>query len=127
MSLILNLLWLILGGWLVFLFYLSAGIALCLTIVGLPLGFQNLKLALFALFPFGTTSVSRDTSTPSGILYIFLNIVWLLFGGLWAVLLHGALGLLLCLTIIGIPFGLQHLKLMRLAVTPFGRNLADIR
>lgn len=127
MSLFLNLLWLLFGGWLVFLCYLTGGLALCATIIGLPWGFQNLKLALFALFPFGSNSVSRETSTPSGILYIFLNIIWLLFGGLWAVLFHAVFGLILCLTIIGIPFGLQHLKLMRLAVTPFGRNLADIR
>lgn len=125
MSLLLNVIWLLCGGLLVFFGWLCGGIALCLTIVGLPFGFQCLKIAVLALLPFGSSSVSRDVSPPTGVLYIFLNIIWLLFGGLWAVLGHALFGVLLCFTIIGIPFGLQHLKLMRLAATPFGRDIVD--
>jgi uncharacterized membrane protein YccF (DUF307 family) len=94
------------------------------TIVGIPFGVQTLKLAGLAIWPFG-----RDTrvhSRASGCLYIIMNVIWLLFGGICIAVTHVVFGVLLCITIIGIPFGLQHFKLTALALTPFGRDIVNI-
>ena len=123
MTIIGNLLWLILGGIFVFFGYLIGGIALCFTIIGIPWGIQCFKLAIFALFPFGSDTRSRDNN-PSNT-NLLLNIIWLIFGGAWVVMNHLIWGLLLSVTIIGLPFGIQHLKMVRLALTPFGREVYD--
>ncbi len=125
MSLILNILWIVLGGFLVFISYVSGGIALCLTIVGIPWGIQCFKLAILGLFPFGSNSVAMDKPIGIGSLNLVLNIIWLVFGGIWLFFTHMIWGVVLCISIIGIPFGLQHFKMMRLAFTPFGRRLVD--
>lgn len=124
MSLIGNLIWLIFGGIFVFFGYLIGGVVLCCTIIGIPWGLQCLKLAIFALFPFGSDTRIIDAEDTT--LSLILNIIWLIFGGIWVVLNHLFWGLILCVTIIGLPFGLQHLKMMRLAFTPFGREIYDI-
>jgi len=127
MSIIMNLLWLILGGLFVFFGYFVAGIALCLTIIGIPWGIQCFKISILALFPFGAEVTTRfPVSTPTSGINILLNIVWLVFGGIWIVLNHLVWGVFLCLSIIGIPFGIQHFKLMKLSFTPFGRDIVDI-
>lgn len=118
MNLIGNILWIIFGGFLIALEYLVAGLLMCITIIGIPFGIQSFKLAVASLFPFGK-EVKNTSSTNSGISTL-LNVVWILLGGIWITLTHLALGLALCLTIIGIPFGLQHFKLMKLSFTPFG-------
>lgn len=126
MSLLLNILWIILGGFFVFCGYVVGGFALCLTIIGIPWGVQCFKIAILALLPFGSEVSSRyPESYPTSGLNIILNIVWLIFGGLWIVLNHLVWGVLLCITIIGIPFGLQHFKLMKLGFLPFGRHIKD--
>jgi uncharacterized membrane protein YccF (DUF307 family) len=125
MSLILNILWIIFGGFFVFLGYVSGGIALCLTIIGIPWGIQCFKLAILGLFPFGSQTVAVDNNMGGDSLNLVLNIVWLIFGGIFVFFSHMFWGVLLCLSIIGIPFGLQHFKMMRLAFTPFGRRLVD--
>lgn len=119
-----NIIWLLFGGFVIAVEYLIGSIALIVTIVGIPFGIQTLKLAGLAIWPFG-----RDTrvhSRASGCLYIIMNVVWLLFGGIWIALTHVFFGLLLCITIIGIPFGMQHFKLTALALTPFGRDIVRI-
>ncbi|MBK1440608.1 YccF domain-containing protein [Parapedobacter sp. ISTM3] len=116
-----NLIWIIFGGFFIFLEYLVGGLVLCLTIVGIPFGIQLFKLAVAALVPFGTVVTNRPSST--GCLYTLMNILWIVFGGIWVALTHLVFGLLLCITIIGIPFGRQHFKLMGLAFTPFGKAL----
>jgi len=127
MSIIMNILWIILGGFLVFLGYVVAGIALCLTIIGIPWGIQCFKISILALFPFGSDVTTRfPESTPTSGINILLNIIWLIFGGIWIVLNHLVWGVLLCVSIIGIPFGIQHFKLMKLGFTPFGRDIVDI-
>ncbi len=123
MSLILNILWIILGGFLVFLGYVTAGIALCLSIIGIPWGIQCFKLAIFSLFPFGSETEPVPAHQRSDSLNLVLNIIWLIFGGLFILFNHLVWGIALTLSIIGIPFALQHFKLMRLAFTPFGRRL----
>lgn len=120
MNLIGNIIWIIFGGFFVFLEYLIGGLILCLTIIGIPFGIQCFKLALVALAPFGMEFQSSERQT--GCLSTLLNIIWILCGGIWIALTHLFFGILLCITIIGIPFGMQHFKLMGLAFTPFGQE-----
>lgn len=122
MSLLGNILWIFLGGGLfLFIGYLTGGFALCLTIVGIPFGIEKFKLAVLALAPFGREV--RSTERSAGCLYIFLNVIWLLFGGIWIALIHVVFALICAITIIGIPFALQHMKLVSLALSPFGKDL----
>ncbi len=124
MSLLGNLIWLIFGGFFVFVGYIAGGIALCVTIIGIPWGFQCFKLAIFALFPFG--SETRSDGCEGSSLNLVMNIIWLIFGGIFVALNHLVWGLFLSVTIIGLPFGIQHFKMMRLAFTPFGREIYDV-
>lgn len=122
-----NILWIILGGFCVFLGYFTAGIALCCTIIGIPWGIQCFKLSILGLLPFGSEVTTRfPYSTPTSGVNILLNIVWLVFGGIFVVLSHLFWGTILCLSIIGLPFGIQHFKLMKLSFTPFGRDIIDV-
>lgn len=122
MSIIANILWIIIGGG-VFLAieYIASGIAMCATIYGIPLGFQFFKLALLSLLPFGRKI--EPAGFPPGIIALILNIIWILTGGLVICLTHLAFGIICAITIIGIPFALQHMKLARLALTPFGSKI----
>lgn len=127
LSLLLNILWLLFGGIFVFLGYIAGGIALCMTIIGIPWGVQLFKLAIFSVFPFGQDTRMRDQQPMGGVINVVLNIIWLIFGGIWVVLNHLFWGLVLCITIIGIPFGVQHFKMVKLALWPFGRIIVDKR
>lgn len=118
-----NILWLILGGIITALEYFISSFLLIITIVGIPFGVQTIKLGLLALWPFGKTTVVSDRS--GGCLYIIFNVIWILIGGIWIALSHLVFGLILYITIIGIPFGNQHMKLASLALTPFGRDIVD--
>lgn len=124
MNFIGNLLWFILGGFLIVIEYLIAGIVSCITIIGIPLGIQSFKLAGASLWPFGK-EVTPSNNAGSG-LSTLLNVIWILVGGIWITLTHLMLGIVLCATLIGIPFGLQHFKLMRLSFTPFGYNFGEV-
>lgn len=121
MSFLGNLIWLIFGGFLVFIEYMVAGFLLCLTIIGIPFGLQAFKLAMLALWPFGAT-IGLKPSAP-GCLSTIMNLIWLLIGGIWIALTHLVFGILLGITIIGIPWAKQHFKLVSLALTPFGREI----
>jgi uncharacterized membrane protein YccF (DUF307 family) len=124
MKIIGNLVWLIFGGFAIAIEYFIGSIVLMITIVGIPFGIQTLKMGALAIWPFG-----RDTrvhSRASGCLYILMNVLWLLCGGIWIALTHAIFGLLLCITIIGIPFGMQHFKLTAIALNPFGRDIVNI-
>lgn len=116
-----NILWIIFGGLFIALEYFVAAIAMCITIIGIPFGLQLFKLGLMALLPFGATAV--EPSVGTGCLYSLFNIVWLITGGLCIALSHFIFGILLCITVVGIPFGLQHFKLMSLALWPFGKSV----
>ena len=120
-----NLVWLIFGGIIIAVEYFVGSILLMITIVGIPFGIQTLKMAALAIWPFG-----RDTRVherASGCLYILMNLIWLLCGGIWIALTHAFFGLLLCISIIGIPFGLQHFKLTAVALNPFGRDIINVK
>jgi len=119
--LLMNLLWIVLGGFLIFLFYLIGGLVLCLTIVGIPFGVQLFKLSLLALSPFGK-EVNTEGSA-SGLLGIVMNVLWWIFGGVEAAIVHLVLALILAITIVGLPFAKQHIKLLKLALVPFGARI----
>ena len=121
MSLLGNLVWLIFGGLLVSACYFVMGLLYCITIIGIPVGVQLFKLGMLSLSPFGHDVVDRDGAM--GCWSVFLNILWIVFGGLEIALTHVAIGLLFCITIVGIPFGMQHFKLAILALMPFGKEI----
>ena len=116
-----NLIWLIFGGLLAALGYFFGGIVLCFTIFGIPWGVQCFKLAGLVLWPFGKKVVSD--SSNAGCLSMLFNIIWLLCGGLYTAMVHIIMGLLLCITIIGIPWGKQHFKLVEISLMPFGKKV----
>ncbi len=121
MSAIGNVLWVFFGGGIIlFLEYLIGGVILCLTIVGIPFGVQCVKLSLLALLPFGKEVV--HTPSASGCVSVFLNVLWALVAGLPIAVTHLVFGLLWAITIVGIPFAKQHMKLAGFALTPFGHT-----
>lgn len=117
-----NLLWLVFGGLEAAFGYFSGGIFLCITIIGIPLGIQVFKLGLLCLWPFGAKVRLNGSSVP-GCVVLPLTILWLFTGGIAAFVTHVLSGILLCITIIGIPFGNQHFKMARLALFPFGKDV----
>lgn len=116
-----NIIWFIFGGFMIALEYFTAGFLMLLTIVGIPFGIQAFKMGVFALWPFGSKIVVDETS--SGCLNLIMNIIWIIIGGFWIALSHVLWGVLFCITIVGIPFGLQHFKLIKLAFVPFGKRI----
>ena len=122
MYLIANILWILLGGGIILFFeYLIGGLLLCITIIGIPFGVQKLKLAVFVLAPFGMTV--KETPAASGCLSVIFNVLWILLGGFWIAVTHIVLALIYAITIIGLPFAKQHIKLASLAIAPFGRTM----
>jgi uncharacterized membrane protein YccF (DUF307 family) len=121
--LLLNLLWIIFGGGLVlFLEYLLVGLVLCLTVVGIPFGLQCFKIAGLALLPFGKDLDPTVSSPAGGALRTVGNVIWFVAAGIWIFLTHVVFAVGLAVTIIGIPFAIQHFKLALLALWPFGRE-----
>jgi uncharacterized membrane protein YccF (DUF307 family) len=116
-----NIIWILFGGFIIALEYFVASLVLIVTIIGIPFGIQTFKLGLLALLPFG--SEIREKPQSSGCLTTLMNIIWILFGGIWIALSHFVFGCLFFITIIGIPFGRQHFKLASLALTPFGKEI----
>ncbi len=114
-----NVVWFIFGGFISGLSWCLAGCFWCITVIGIPVGLQCFKLAALSFFPFG-----REVSYGGGAGSFLLNVIWLLISGLPLALEHLVLGVLLCMTLVGIPFGLQYFKLAKLALMPFG---ADVR
>lgn len=121
MNFILNIIWVVFGGLMIAIEYAISSIVMMITIIGIPFGMQTLKLAILALWPFGTYTYSE--SWPSGCLAGIMNVIWWFVGGFAIALTHLGWGLLFCITIVGIPFGIQHFKLMKLALLPFGKSV----
>jgi uncharacterized membrane protein YccF (DUF307 family) len=123
MSFLLNILWIVVGGGLIlWLEYMLAGVLLCLTIVGIPFGLQCFKIAGLALLPFGKDVGPLPGVQSSGVLLFIFNVIWAVVAGIWIFITHVVLAVGLAVTIIGIPFALQHLKLGVLAFAPFGQR-----
>ena len=117
-----NILWFVFAGVWLALGYAIGGVVMCITIIGIPFGVQSFKLAGFVLWPFGRELVRKPTA---GVLELVFNVIWLILFG-WAIFLASIVaGLILCITIIGIPFGVQAFKLAVLALWPFGREIVD--
>lgn len=116
-----NILWLLFGGLLLALVYYLVGIALCITFIGIPFGVQLFKFGTYALWPFGHEII--DKPDEPGCVSIAMNIIWLLLGWWQIALIHIVFGCLLCITIVGIPFGLQHFKMILPTLLPFGKTI----
>ena len=128
MSLLLNVLWFILGGFAGGLAWLLGGLILAITIVGLPWAAAAFRIGIFAFAPFGSRGVDRRMGTGredlgTGSMGFVLNVVWFLFAGWYIALAHVVVGAVQCVTIIGIPFGLQHFKLAGIALAPVGKTV----
>ena len=124
MNLLLNIVWLVLGGFIVVLAYLLGGLLLCITIIGIPFGIQCFKLAGLALSPFGREV--REKEPPSGAVAVIMNIIWIILPGLELAVFHLVMALVFAITIIGLPIAAQHLKMTRLALIPFGFEVRDM-
>jgi uncharacterized membrane protein YccF (DUF307 family) len=119
-----NILWLVLAGFWLALGYVLSGIIMCVLIITIPFGLQAFKLANYTLWPFGRTVVERPGASPA--LGCLGNVLWLIFAGIGMAIAHLVAGVLLCLTIIGIPLGLACFKLIPLALLPFGKEIVPI-
>lgn len=124
MKLLGNIIWLIFGGFFTALQYFTAGLALAITIIGLPFAFQSFKLGIMMLAPFSQEAIKRNDE--HGFLWTLMNIIWFFVGGFWITIAHFIFGVLFYITIIGIPFGNQHFKLMKVSWTPFGRDIIPV-
>ena len=120
MSILGNIIWFLLGGFLTACGWAFVGLLWCITIIGIPVGVQCFKFATLSLFPFG-----KEIKYGGGAGKFLLNILWLIFGGCELAVAHVTFGVILCCTIIGIPFGLQHFKLAKLALLPFGAEVVS--
>lgn len=118
-----NVLWFLLAGVWLAIGYAITGVIFCITIIGIPFGLQLFKLAGLALWPFGRSAVMKPGEP--GLLATVANVIWLVLFGWGMFLASLASGVLLCITIIGIPFGIQAFKLSLLALWPFGREVVE--
>lgn len=116
-----NIIWLLFGGLESAIGYFTASLSLAMTIVGIPWALQTFKIGLLCLWPFGAKVTKGDC--PPGCLRIPLNLLWIVCGGLLSCVCHIVFGLLLSITLIGLPWGKQHFKMAGLSLTPFGRNI----
>jgi uncharacterized membrane protein YccF (DUF307 family) len=117
---ILNVIWLILCGLWMCLGYFLAGLILCVTIIGIPFGIAAFRIGVYALWPFGYTAVERRDAGAGSLVG---NVLWVILAGWWLALGHVITGVLLCVTIIGIPFGLANFKLIPLSLMPLGKEI----
>lgn len=120
MTAILNVLWLILGGLWLALTYIVAGIVMCILIITIPFGIASFRLAGYALWPFGRTVVPKPDAGAGSFIG---NVLWFLLAGLWLAIVHMVTGILLCLTIIGIPLGIADFKMAGAAIAPLGKEI----
>jgi uncharacterized membrane protein YccF (DUF307 family) len=120
---LLNIVWLIFGGLALVLGYLVAGVVCCLLVVTIPFGIAAIRIALFALWPFGRTVVEAPSA---GVGSALGNILWLVLAGLWLTIGHLVVGALLCATVIGIPLGLAHFKLIPVSLMPLGKQIVPV-
>jgi uncharacterized membrane protein YccF (DUF307 family) len=130
-SFLLNLLWILFGGFWMALGWVIAGVIMAITIIGIPWARAAFNIALYTLFPFGQTAVSRADYTGqedigTGSLGVIGNAIWLLLAGWWLALAHLVIAIALAITIIGIPFAWAHLKLAGLALWPIGKVIVPI-
>lgn len=124
MRTILNIIWVILAGWALFLGYVLAGVLLCIPIVTIPWAIASFRLANYALWPFGREVVDRGTA---GIGSLLGNVVWVVLAGWWLAIGHILSGIALCITIIGIPMGIADFKMVPISLMPLGKEIVPAR
>ena len=117
-----NIIWIICGGFLSALGFWIAGLLWCLTVVGIPIGLQCFKLSSISLNPFG-----KEIIDEGGAVSLLLNILWILFSGIELAIVNAVIGCILCITVVGVPFGLQFFKIARVALMPFGARVVRVR
>ena len=120
MKTLLNIIWLVLAGFWLALGYVAAGILCCILIITIPFGIASFRIAGYALWPFGRTAVRKPTA---GVGSAIGNIIWILVAGIWLAIGHVVTGVLLCLTVIGIPLGLANFKMIPVSLLPLGREI----
>jgi len=124
MRTVLNIIWLVLSGFWMFLGYLLAGVVLCILIFTIPWGIASFRIGLYALWPFGRSIVDKPTS---GVGSFLGNVVWVILAGWWLAIGHIITGIALCITIIGIPLGIASFKLVPISLMPLGKVIVDSR
>jgi uncharacterized membrane protein YccF (DUF307 family) len=120
---LLNLIWLVFGGLVLALGYALVALVMFILIVTIPFGIASARIALFCLWPFGRTIVRRPDAGAGSLVG---NVIWIVLAGWWLALGHIVTGVLMCITIIGIPLGLANFKLIPVSLTPFGRDIVDV-
>jgi uncharacterized membrane protein YccF (DUF307 family) len=120
---LLNVIWLVFGGLWLALGYAVMAVVMFILIITIPFGIASARIALFTLWPFGRTLIRRD---DAGAASVIGNVIWFVLAGWWLALAHLVSGVLMCLTIIGIPLGLANFKLIPVSLTPFGREIVDL-
>jgi uncharacterized membrane protein YccF (DUF307 family) len=130
LTLLLNILWFIFGGWISGLAWLLAGVILAITIVGLPWAMAAFRIAGFSVWPFGRQVVSRaeafgEHDLGTGDTGLVLNVIWFIFAGWWLALHHVVIAVMQAITIIGIPFAVQHIKLAAISLAPVGKAVVE--
>jgi uncharacterized membrane protein YccF (DUF307 family) len=123
MRTLLNIIWVVLSGFWLFLGYVAAGILLCILIITIPWGVASFRIAVYALWPFGRTVVSKPTA---GVGSFLGNVVWVILAGIWLAIAHVVTGLALCVTIIGIPFGIANFKMIPISLAPLGKQIVRL-
>ncbi len=118
-----NIIWVVFGGLQIAIEYLLSGLAMMITIIGIPFGLQSFKLGILALWPFGSEVRKKEEQT--GCLNLFMNVLWFFVGGIWIWLTHILFSIVFYITIIGIPFGKMHFRLAKLALSPFGKEVVS--
>ena len=120
---LLNLIWFVFSGFWLWIGYMLAGIICCVLIITIPWGIASFRMANYAVWPFGREVVSKPTA---GVFSFLGNVIWVIAAGWWLALTHIVTGLLLCLTIIGIPLGVANFKLIPISLMPLGKEIVDI-
>lgn len=123
MKTLLNIIWLVLSGFWLWLGYLLAGVICCLLIVTIPWGIASFRIGAYALWPFGKTVVSKPSS---GAMSFLGNVVWVIVAGIWLAIGHITSGIALCITIIGIPLGIANFKMVPVSLAPLGKEIVDV-
>ena len=123
MRLLLNLIWLVFGGLVMAAAYALTALVMLILIITIPFGIASARMALFCLWPFGRTLIKRPDAGAGSLIG---NIIWFILAGWWLAIGHVITGVLMCLTIIGIPLGLANFKLIPVSLMPFGRDIVDI-
>jgi uncharacterized membrane protein YccF (DUF307 family) len=123
MKLVGNIIWWIFGGLVTAIEYFVASVAMMVTIVGIPFGLQTLKIGMMTLMPFNTSI--KEKEKRNGFISLIMNIIWFFVGGIWITLTHVIFGILLTITVIGIPFAKQHFKLAAISLSPFGKEVVS--